>query len=54
MELRHVRVVDIDRMLQAVAKDTDFAKTTYANMKNFLSSDFRQAARQGLINFNGT
>jgi integrase len=52
MELRHVRVVDIDRMLQAVAKDTDFAKTTYANMKNFLSSAFRQAARQGLINFN--
>jgi len=52
MELRQVRVVDIDRLLQAVANNTNFAKTTYANMKNFLSSAFRQAARQGLINLN--
>ena len=52
MELRAVRVVDIDQLLQNVADDTDFAKTTYNNMKNFLSSAFRQAARQGLIPFN--
>ena len=52
MQLRQVRVVDIDRLLQDVAEDTDFAKTTYANLKNFLSSAFRHAARQGIINSN--
>src|SRR5258708_5711388 len=52
MELRQVRIADIDRLLQDVADNTDFAKTTYANLKNFLSSAFRSAARQGIINFN--
>lgn len=52
MELRQVRIADIDRLLQDVADNTDFAKTTYANLKNFLSSAFRHAARQGIINFN--
>jgi integrase len=52
LELRQVRIADIDRLLQDVAANTDFAKTTYANQKNFLSSAFRHAARQGIINFN--
>lgn len=52
IRVNQVRVADIDRLLQEVAEDTDFAKTTYANLKNFLSSAFRQGARQGIINFN--
>jgi len=52
LELRQVRIADIDRLLREVAENTDFAKTTYANLKNFLSSAFRSAARQGIINFN--
>ncbi|HJZ64115.1 MAG TPA: tyrosine-type recombinase/integrase [Candidatus Acidoferrum sp.] len=52
MELRQVRIADIDRLLREVAENTEFAKTTYANLKNFLSSAFRSAARQGIINFN--
>ena len=55
MELRRVRTPDIDRLLRRVAEsdgEDRRAQTTYRNLKNFLSSAFRYAVRNGLVDFN--
>jgi len=56
IELRQVRTPHIDRLLRAVAEadgeENRKAHTTYRNLKNFLSSAFRYAVRNGLIDFN--
>jgi integrase len=55
MELRRVRTPDIDKLLRRVAEndgENRRAQTTYRNLKNFLSSAFRYAVRNGLVDFN--
>ncbi len=55
IELRQVRTPYIDRLLRAVAENDGEerrAHTTYRNLKNFLSSAFKYAVRDGLVDFN--
>lgn len=55
IELRQVRTPYIDKLLRAVAEhdgEDRRASTTYRNLKNFLSSAFRYAVRNGLVDFN--
>jgi integrase len=55
IELRQVRTPYIDKLLRAVAENDGEerrAHTTYRNLKNFLSSAFKYAVRDGLVDFN--
>jgi len=56
MELRKVRTPDINVIMRAVAAEDDGddrrAQTVYYNLKNFLSSAFKYAVRDGLVDFN--
>ncbi|HXM97149.1 MAG TPA: tyrosine-type recombinase/integrase [Candidatus Dormibacteraeota bacterium] len=55
IELRQVRTPYIDKLLRAVAAndgENRRAHTTYRNLKNFLSSAFKFAVRDGLVEFN--
>lgn len=48
--LREFRTVDVERILNSVAKEHKLTSTTLAHIKAFLSGTFRLAKRQGVIN----
>jgi len=55
LELRKVRTPEINQILYKVrdaAGEESLANTTYRNLKNFLSSAFRKAVGDGLVDFN--
>jgi integrase len=55
MQLRQIRTPDVDKLLARVAEadgEDRRARTSYRNMRNFLSSAFKYAVRKGLMDFN--
>ena len=48
--LREFRTVDVERILESIAKEHELTSTTLAHIKAFLSGIFRFAKRQGVIN----
>jgi integrase len=48
--LREFRTVDVERILESIAKEHKLTSTTLAHIKAFLSGIFRFAKRQGVIN----
>jgi integrase len=48
--LREFRTVDVERILDSIAREHSLTSTTLAHIKAFLSGTFRYAKRQGVIN----
>jgi integrase len=48
--LREFRTVDVERILESIAKENKLASTTLAHIKAFLTGIFRYAKRQGVVN----